>query len=162
MEKSPLKSKIEFFNDLLVLILIGIVVSILLILLNKLFLFIYIFIPILVIGVFFSLRRFYFLNDRIVVRFLYRKDIILLKDIAKIIYKYSGANGASPVLLIKNRRSGKRSFRNYYQSYMYQFVIKNHDELVRLLRYFKNKGIDIQIISTETYEKRLKNEIADL
>lgn len=153
------KSSIVYILELWRLWIIAMLLTAILVLLERTDIFFYIYFPISALILFFSLRRFYFYQDRIVVHFLYREDVIFLKNVRKIIYHYTGGGGGFPVVIIKIINTSTL-LGKIYSFLICRFVLRNEKKLVFLLKYFNENEVEIKIESTEFYKKKLNNEIS--
>lgn len=114
--------------------------------------------PTIILILFLTIRQFRLYTDKIELRFLYRREVIPLGNIAKVIYHYTGGGGGSPVVIFKTH--DKNSIPNrLYKFFMYRFILRDNEQLIFLLKFFKNNGIEIKINTSESFTKKLNEAI---
>ncbi|OQA96074.1 MAG: hypothetical protein BWY22_01890 [Bacteroidetes bacterium ADurb.Bin217] len=114
----------------------------------------YILIPIHFILFVMSIRIFYFYEDYILVKFLWKEIIIKYDNVIKIKYEFP-INGF-PIFYIQLKKTNWNNFINYFY---FRFVSINLSENIKLLSFLKNRGIDFDIKTTKDYKNKLLNEI---
>jgi hypothetical protein len=161
MEKLIFKSYIVYRLAFDFIILVGCILGAILIVASKAYLFFYIYIPLSILILLFNLRVFYIFKNRILITFLYKKEIIFFKDLEKVIYNFPGAAGVPPTVRFKTY--GKQSlFVRLYKLNMYRFVLYNEKKLITLLSFFKKSGLVIDIQCSEGTTRRIIDEISKL
>ena len=161
MKKFVYKFFIDYSIELWSLIFIGYILFGVLTIASKTFLFFYFYIPLFLITIFLSHRVFYIFEDRILIKFLYRKETILFKDVEKVIYNLVGAGGSPPMMIFKTL--GKKSiFVKLYSYFIYRFVLRDEKIVVMFLSFLKKSGLVIDIQCSEDRTRRLVNEISKL
>jgi hypothetical protein len=102
----------------------------------------------------FSLRYFKFYETYLEIFFLIgfpKKKIILYKNIAEIKYKYGQYRGL-PVIIICTYKNNK--IKQIYNLLINRFVLGDTNKVVMLLKYFKNKEINIRLITNNIHSKK--------
>lgn len=158
MDKIIFKTPIVYAIELIWLFLLLWIIVPILIIIGRIDLFLYIYIPLSVLILLFSVRRFYFYEDRIVIRFLFRKDIILLENVKKIIYQFAALH-APPIIIIKT--TGKKTLiEKVYGFFMYRFELSNYKKTNFLLGFLQEKGIEIKMECSESIKEKINESVS--